>query len=115
MDGETSRRAPGDGLNVQFGKTLTPVDQGVDELGQGRVDAGASRYVDDPDIGVRVEHELALEQAPPPQQASGAAEAASGAISDHYPPLNSNPEVKQAPPGPSAWEAGLPKKPPPQP
>ena len=102
--------AEGKSPNNQFGRELTPTDQGRDEIGSGRVSAGRSRYVDSPDQVVRLEYNLPLDSDPPPQQASGAAEAEAGQIDDaDYKgrPDGGSKDVGQAPPGPSMWEAGI--------
>jgi hypothetical protein len=99
---------PAGGVNHQFGQPLTPTDQGVDAVGQGRPAKGRSRLVSDRDEG-HVEFELPMDEPPPAQQASGAAEAQAGQIGEDYPQFERNREaLKQVPPGPSAWEAGIP-------
>jgi hypothetical protein len=99
---------PGRGVNHQFGEPLTPTDQGVGAVGQGRPTKGRTRFVSDQDQG-HVEFQLPMEDPPPAQEASGAAEAKAAQIDEEYPQFERNrDELKQVPPGPSAWEAGVP-------
>lgn len=102
--------AEGKSPNRQFGQELKPTDQGVDEIGSGRVSAGRSRYVADPNQVVRLDYNLPPDTGLPPQQASGAAQAEAGQIDDadyRDRPDGGAKDVGQTPPGPSMWEAGV--------
>jgi hypothetical protein len=97
----------------QFGQPLGKADEGVEAVGQGRAGAGESRYVDDPDNLVRVDHHQPRVAPPPAEEASEASEKHAGKLPppsrSDAPDLPVRPDpVTQTPPGPSAWEARLP-------